>query len=263
MDYVELATRFNEAWNNRDASEALRLMHPQASYYDAFWQETCSDKHLAKFVRINIENDTRWYRDTGPVLPTPNGVVIRYVAFDMNDPAGLELLYNGATVFTMADDLIMTVSDYYCDPNPVDLIEIAQRAEGQHGRAAAVKRGLSAYSAGIIMRRLADIATDTEIIIDRDLTVTKLAEHADCSVMHLFHILEVIKDTSFLSFVDECRARYASTLITEKSQSHVRFDEVAEKAGFESIKAFNQAFVATFDLTADEYMQKFGVHEHK
>lgn len=259
MDYVDLATRFNEAWNNKEASEVLRLMHPQASYYDAFWQETCSDKHLAKFVRVNIENDSRWYRNSGPKVPTSNGVVIRYEAFDANDAAGVELLYNGATVFTMADNLIMTVSDYYCDPDPVGLREVAQRAEGQHGRVASVKRGLSAFSAGIIIRRLSEIATDTDIILDRSLTVTKLANHADCSVMHLFHILEDIKNTSFLKFVDECRARYASTLLTEKSRFEIRFDEIAEQSAFESIKSFNDAFYVTFNLSADEYMQKFGI----
>ena len=259
MNYEKLANRFNAAWNDRDASELLRLMHPQASYYDAFWQETCSDKHLAKFMRINIDSDSRWYRSKGSGIPTPNGVVIRYETFDENDLAGHELLYNGSMVFTFADNLIMTVSDYYCDPNPVGLVAIAQRAEGQHGRAASVERGLSAHFAGIISRRLAQAATDEDIILDRSLTVTKLAEHVDCSVMHLFHVLEEIKDTTFLNYVSECRARYASTLITEKSRSVVRFDEVAEQSGFESISAFNEAFLSTFGITADEYMEKFGL----
>ena len=54
------------------------------------------------------------------------------------------------------------------------------------------------------------------------------------------------------------RARHASTLMTDAADGDVRFDVIAEQCGFASIPEFLDAFQKTFDLTAGEYMEKFG-----
>jgi transcriptional regulator GlxA family with amidase domain len=185
-------------------------------------------------------------------------MIIRYTVFAGDDPERLAPLFNGAEVITMSDVLIMTVSDFYCDPNPVELNEIAALAEGQHGRVNVVQRGLSARTSSHIKRRLAELATDTKVILDTSLTVTKLADYADCTVMHLFHVLEELKNTTFLQYIAECRARYATTLMTDKADGDIRFDRFAEQSGFDSIKEFNEAFHSTFGISAHEYMEKFG-----
>ena len=257
MDRKELVDRYFVAWNQKNVSDLLRLMHPQASYYDAFWRETCSGRHLSKYFGTNLELDSRWYKPDDDIVITQNGIVIRYVAFDSDDPEGLTPLFNGAEVITLSDGLIMTVSDFYCDQNATDLIEIAALAEGQHGRANTVQRGLGTKVSGRINRRLSKLAKDMTVIRDPSLTVTKLADSVGCSVMHLFHVLEDQKDTTFLEFVNECRARYASTLLVETSNAEIRFDRIAEQSGFESVTEFNKEFQITFDISADEYMQKF------
>ena len=60
MDRDEIVNRYIEAWNQKDAPGLLRLMHPEASYYDAFWQESCSGIHLAKYFSTNFEFDKYW-----------------------------------------------------------------------------------------------------------------------------------------------------------------------------------------------------------
>ena len=257
MERKELVDRYFVAWNQKNVSGLLRLMHPQASYFDAFWGETCSGRHLSKYLDANFEMESRWYKPDDDLVTTQNGMVIRYVAFDSDDPEGLMPLFNGAEVFTLSDDLIMTIGDYYCDPSATDLIEIATLAEGQHGRANIVQRGLGTKISGRIKRRLSKQAKDMTVIRDPSLTVTKLADSVGCSVMHLFHVLEDQKDTTFLEFVNECRARYASTLLVETSNAEIRFDRIAEQSGFESVTEFNKEFQITFDISADEYMQKF------
>ena len=258
MDREKLAKRFFAAWNAKDVPELLRLMHPQASYYDAFWQESCSGRHLSKYFKTNFALDTRWYEPDDVIIPTPNGMIMRYTAFAGDDPERQAPLFNGAEVITMSDVLIMTVSDFYCDPNPVELNEIAVLAEGQHGRINVVQRGLGARSSSRIKRRLTELATDTTVILDTSLTVTKLADHADCTVMHLFHVLEELKNTTFLQYVAESRARYAATLMTDTADGDIRFDQIAEQSGFDSIKEFNEAFHSTFGISAHDYMDKFG-----
>ena len=257
MDREEIAKRYFSAWSEGDVPELLRIMHPHASYYDAFWQETCTGQHLSKYFSSNFKIDTRWYEQYDEIITTPNGMVVRYVAYDVDDPAGLSPLFNGAEVFTLADDLILTVSDYYCDPDPIGLIEIAKVADTHHRGVDSVARGLSAKASSHISRRLAELVAETTFFLDADLTVTKLAEQAGCSVMHLFHVLEDQKGTTFLDYVNECRCRYASTLLVDLAINDIRFDRIAEQAGFESIQDFRDAFQSTFGLTADEYIEKF------
>ena len=257
MDRDETVNRYFEAWNQKDAASLLRLMHPQASYYDAFWQETCSGKHLAKYFSTNFEFDRYSYRLSDEIIPSPNGVIARYKAFRSDDDLMRVPVFNGTDIFTMADGLIMTVSDYYCDPTPEALVEVSLLAEGQHGRANVIHRGLGTRTANHIKRQLAKVAADATVILDTSLSVTSLADQVGCTVMHLFHVLEEIQDTTFLDFVSSCRARHASTIMLDAADGDVRFDVIAEQCGFESVKELIDAFQKTFDLTAHEYMDKF------
>jgi len=258
MDREETVVRYLDAWNQKDTAGLLRLLHPQASYYDAFWQESCSGPHLAKYLSANFELDTYWYRLADEIIPTPNGVIARYEACHRDDDVGLTPVFNGADIFTLAEDLIMTVSDYYCDPTRSALIEAATLAAGQHARASEIHRGLGKKTTGHIKRKLAEIAADKTIILNPSLTVTSLAEHIDCTVIHLFHVLEKVQETTFIDFVNGCRARHASTIMIDAADGDVRFDVISEQCGFASIHEFLDAFQTTFDLTADEYMEKFG-----
>lgn len=257
MDRNELIDRYFLAWNQRNVSDLLRLMHPQASYYDSFWGETCSGKGLSKYFAANFELESHWYRPDDDFVITANGLAIRYNAFNCDDAEGLVPIFNGAEILTLSDGLIMTVSDMYCDPTPSDLIEVAALAEGRHGRANLVQRGLGAKSSNRIRRRLAQAAKEMTVFLDPSLTVTKLADFVGCSVMHLFHVLEEQKEATFLEFVSECRARYASTLLVEGSNGEIIFDQIAKQSGFESDTELDRALQTTFGIGADEYAQKF------
>ena len=257
MDREELARRYFDAWNQKNVSELLKIMHPQASYYDAFWGESCTGEGLSKYFGVCFAEDVYWYRPDDKIIPTQNGLIIRYVAFDRNDPEGLEPVLNGADVITISGELIMTISDYYCDPNPVNLTEVAMLAEKQHGRLNIGSLGLGAQTSGRIKRRLAELAAGMTVFLNPGLTVTQLSDHVGCSVMHLFHVLEEEKETTFLDFVNECRARHASTLLLDKSNGDIRFDRIAEQSGFKTITDFRNAFQSTFDISPDDYLQKF------
>ena len=257
MDREEIVERYFAAWNQKNVSELLKLMHPQASCFDAFWGETCSGHDLNKYFSADFEVDTRWYRPDDELIAIPNGLIVRYVAFDGNDHQGLAPLFNGAEVLTISDGLILTISDFYCDPDPVDLTEIAKRAETQHSRSNIGPLGLSARTSGRIKRRLAELADKTTVYLDPSLTVTRLADRLGCSVMHLFHVLEEEKGTTFLQFVSECRVRYATTLLADASDSTIDIRRIAEQSGFESVEEFNDAFLSIFGTSAGEYSQQF------
>jgi AraC-like DNA-binding protein len=235
----------------------MKITHPQASYYDAFWGETSSGSDMPKYLSADFENDTRWYKQDGEYLITLNGLVLRYIAYDEDDTEGVEPVYNGAEVLTFADGLIMTISDFYCDPEPVDLIEIAESVEKLHSRANIAPLGLSARTSGRIKKRLSELAAEQTVFLNPSLTVTQLADLVGCSVMHLFHVLEEEKGTSFDEFVNDSRVRYATTLLVEKSYSDLELRAVARASGFEAIGDFRDAFHATFGVTPEEYSRKF------
>ena len=256
MDREEVIEQYLAAWSKKDVPGLLKLMHPQASYYDAFWGEVCSGSDLSDYLENSFEYDAYTYKPDDELISTPNGLIVRYVAFEQNDTEEFVPIFNGAEVFTFSGDVIMTISDHYCDPNRIDLVEIASLAERQHSRAHIAPLGLSAKISSRIKHRLQTLATDMQTFLDPALTVAQLADHVGCSVMHLFHVLEEELESSFLQFAFECRARYAATLMAKMSSSHIEFDQIAKQSGFETVAEFQNAFQLTFGQSAAEYLQK-------
>ena len=257
IDRIKLAEQYTQAWNEQDVEGVLRLLHPQASYYDAFWDETSSGPDLKKYFKTEIETYPRWYRLEGGVIPTANGMISPYIAFDRSDRAGIEPLYNGVDIFTLSGDAILTISEHYCDPNQQDLVEIAALSEARHSRSHIAPLGLSLKTSGRIRRRLKRLAVNSTVYLNPSLTVTQLADRVDCSVMHLFHVLEEVMDTTFVNFVNECRCRHASSLLLDIQEPGTRLDRIAEESGFATVQDFREAFRATFGLSPAEYLESF------
>jgi len=257
LDREEIVKEYLIAWDTRDVPRLMRLLHPQASWYDALWGETCSGPDLPQYIQGVFDIEKYWYKADDDVVHTPNAVVIRYAAFARTDTAGAEPVFTGAEILTLSDGLIMTVSDFYCDPNRDDLVEIASFVERQHAQANVAPLGLSARTSGKIKRRLSELKTEMTVFCDPSLTVGQLADHVGCSVMHLFHVLEEEMEVSFLQFTLECRVRYASTLLTDKANSEAGLDQIAQQAGFETTAELRNAFRLTFGMSAKDYVKKF------
>ena len=257
MERAELAEKYFDTWNRRDPEALLALLHPQASYLDAFWGEACSGPDLHKFIKSELETEGRWYRLDPEIIPTRAGMIAPYVVFDADDTAGINPLFNGVEIITVAKGLIRTITDHYCDTSIENLVAVADGTEVRHTSSAAMVGGLSTRELSRIKRQLRELAAGTGIYLDPSLTVTRLADHIGCSVMHLFHVLEIEMETTFAAFVRECRARYASRLLVDEPGRDKRFDEIAADCGFESIQEFRSAFSSTFGLEPDDYMAQF------
>lgn len=254
---LDLAKRYNDAWNARDVAAVLRIYHPEGSYYDAFWGERCSGKDLASYFKVSFEVDTRWYRPVGDTLLTPNGFVHRYDAFDVTDTEGITPVFRGADIVTTADGLILTVSSFYVDLDPVDLIEVAKTTESRHAASDVAPLGMSVRTAARIKRKLAELADTTDTFLSPDLTVTHLADKLGCNYMHLFHVLEEEFGTSFTNYVNECRVRYATNVIVEGIDPTDDFGPLSKECGFDSVDEFEQAFERTFNMSPADYAKRF------
>jgi AraC-like DNA-binding protein len=158
----------------------------------------------------------------------------------------------------MSKGLIKSISDHYCDPAATELIEMSGLVSAQHVKNNVVPLVLSARASGRNKRRLAASANKADVFLDPTLTVTQLADHVDCSIMHLFHVLKEDKKTSFVDFGNECRTRYATTLLLDGASSNIHFDHVAEKADFGFTSEFCDAFDPTFGDGPEAHMEHFG-----
>lgn len=257
MDRQELADRYVAGWNEKKTRDILRLMHPQGTYHDTFWGETVSSDDLPAYLNACFSAECRFYRVDSDVVPTQDGMVVPYTAFNCDDDELSMPLFNGAEIFTIADGLIKTVTDFYCDPNPLDLIAVANDAPKRHTRAMIVPLGLSARNSSQIKRKLADLMSDMTVLRNPKLTVTTLAEHIGCSVMHLFHVLEQEKKTTFVDFLAESRARYATSLLLDSPGTDLDLRRIAKQSGFATLQEFNHAFATTFSMSAEHYLQQF------
>ena len=257
VNRADLAKRFVKAWSQKDLSAMLDLMHRHASYHDAFWGETCSGIDLEKYLATNLEEETSWYRIDGEPVPTCNGIIIRYTAFNQSDPEGTVPVYSGAEIFTYSGDLILTISDYYCAPSADELIAVAALAERQHCQSYVAKNGLGARTSSCIKQTLRDLVFNSTVYIDPAITVTKLADCVGCSVMHLFHVLEEEMDITFLVFVNQCRSRYASKLLMNTCDIDANIEQIAETSGFKDVSEFRHKFRNTFGMDPEKYINKF------
>lgn len=258
-DIDELIARYLDAWERADVPALMKLLHPQASYFDAFWVELCSGRDLGKYFAENFATETRRYVVTEEPIVTADGFIIRYHAFKKHDSDGKEPIFNGAEIVELRDGLIVSISDIYCDPEPQELIELAGILRNNQGDTHIAEIGLSARVSARIKRRLTELAENSTIYRDPLLTVTMLADRIGCTVMHLFHVLEVEKGTTFQKFVNERRVRHSTTLLSSAVIDDADIERTAEECGFESADDYREAFRLTFSMSPEDYARRFSL----
>ena len=259
LDIDVIIARYLDAWAREDVPALMKLLHPKAVYFDAYWVEVCSGKDLGKYFAENFATETRRYEITEEPILTPDGFIIRSVAYKKHDVDGLNPLFNCAEIVRLADGLIVAINDIYCDPNPQELLELADELRDHQGKTQIAEIGLSARVSARIKRRLSELADQSTIYRDPLLTVTMLADRVGCSVMHLFHVLEVEKGTTFQKYVNECRVRYSTGLLSSAVPDNADIEQIAEESGFGTSDEFHDAFRETFSMSPEEYARRFSL----
>lgn len=199
MTQTNLVQQFISAWNQRDVDAVLALMHDGAAIYDAFWLEACVGKNIRQYLLNGFEDEPFFYALVGDVINTEAGVAYRYSAHSSN-PAGDEnFVYEGAVALTLRDNLILTMSDFYCSPDQNDLAEVAQLVSERHGVPRIADRGFSAYRRMRLRNFLADLVNpDTETTHSAK-TITEVADEIGCSTHQLLNAFDAQFGTQFES----------------------------------------------------------------
>jgi ketosteroid isomerase-like protein len=210
VEFDELVERYIDAWSRGDVDGVLALMHEGGAYYDAFWRETCVGSDLAMYLQGTIVEEPYSYQQVGDLIITGSGVVYRYSAHDQANSKYGEEIYSGAEVLTIRDGKILTVSDFYCNPERSALLEVAALDSKCHGEPKYATSGLSAIRFLHIKRRLSALMNRDDFSVNPMLTDEQLAGEVGCSVDELFHVVNINSRAELYSFLEQRRASYAS-----------------------------------------------------
>lgn len=250
MDMEKLVENYIDAWNQQDITGILELMHSGAAIYDAFWMETCVGKDLPRYLQDGMEEENHYYQRIGEVIAVDSGVAFQYSAHERSNPTIGPVVYYGAEVLIVLDNKIVTVSDYYCNPDRTALEEVAELAAKRHGLASHTKSGLGAMKALRIKAALSTAIEHDKTYRDSSLTLSRLAEKIGCPVDYLSQVIEDEFGADFDAFLMNHRIRYARALLQKNPDDP---SHVASKAGFKSLEEFYEAFSSFFGTTVKEF----------
>lgn len=210
MESEELVERYISAWNRRDADGVLALMHTGAAYYDAFWRETCVGRDLTEYFHISFAEEAYSYQQAGEAIITDSGAIVRYNAHEWTDSGPGKVVFSGAEVLAVQDGKILTVSDFYCNPDREALLQLASLESERHGQPKYAASGLSAIRYLRIKRKLSELMNQDEFCLNPMLTDTQLADRIGCSVEQLFQVMSVESQAEYYEVLEQHIARHAT-----------------------------------------------------
>jgi hypothetical protein len=213
MKRRELVERYLDAWNRRDVAAVLELFHPGAAVYDALWRESCAGQFLPKYIQDGLEEDEYWYELTDELIYFDEGVIYRYAGYEWDGSQIGEKRFEGAEVMTVVNSRILTLSNYYYDPDPKVLMEVAKLSISRHGEPTYVRAASSGYKQVHVKHRLLHMMASDNIAVDRTLSVAGLAEKVGCNVDDLLRLVEEEFGTEIKDYVGREHTRYAVELL--------------------------------------------------
>jgi len=253
VNLQELADTYVEAWNHGDVDLILSLMHEGVSIYDAFWRETCVGQDVPQYLRDIFDEENFFYERIGAPIATEDGIIIRYAAHERNGSEIGAISHTGADVITLRDGKILTVSDFYCEPDIESLKEVARLAARRHGETRYANAGISALKSWLVREQLLELITENEIYRDPDLTLAEAANRINCSTQQLNEIVSTEFKLDFDSLIDFYRVNHARNLLLRTTSAPNFMLSIATQSGFNSLDAFYDAFARSFGMTPREY----------
>ena len=249
MDPEKLVESYVSACNRQDIDGLLEIMHEGFAHYDAFWMETCVGRDAVQYFRDSFDKDQYLLQRVGKVIVIDDCVSFRYNAHAPTDPEFVRALFNGAVVFNVHDDKLMTVSDFYCDTDQYSLQEVTKLVARRHGLPKYAASGLSAYKASLYRKQLSTLMQDEKVYLDPELTLSQLASQIGCSMDHMSQLINTEFGTDFHILMKERRLRLARDLLLEESDDPNYAYRVAARAGFQSFEDFADSFKEMFGMT--------------
>lgn len=256
MDIERIVDDYNDAWNRRDIARLRQLIDKRARYYDAFWMEYSYGGNLSSYLLSWLEEEHCWYERVSDISAVDGSFVYRYVARERTPSGAGSEIYSGAEVISLRDGKIISISDFYCNPDPLALEEIARLTKKYHGEIRHAQSGLGALRSMRYKRHLITLIEEDRVFLDKGLTQIGLARQLVCSVDHLLQVIADTFGTNFHNLVDGHRVRFARKLIRDNSNDPERLPQIADQSGFSSVEELNAAFRRITGELPLQYIEK-------
>jgi len=213
VDWEDFIDKYLSLFNEHDVDGLLDLMHPGVAFYDAFWGETCVGSDMRQYLEDWFAVDQYQYSKFGEIVVSDDGAAFRYNAVDVNRQNLAEGVFNGAEVLTAKHGRLVTISDYYFDPNAEALEEVISLSGLRHGQSKYATNGFSAARKSGIRRKIQAMVDTSQLYLDADLTVHELAETIGCTPGQLIALATGNGDTDSEAMDDELLAWPATRII--------------------------------------------------
>lgn len=243
VQFESLIDEYVRAWNAKDVERVLKLLDKRATYYDALWMEYVPSRELPGYIRSCFDEEDLRYARVGDVVSIAGNVAYyRYAAYRRNDDGSDSLSFHGAEVFSFRQDRMVAISDFYCDPEPDTLAEIARLSAQYHGETRRVEAGLGGLKALRFRRRLMRFLEKDRVYLAPELTQLQLATLIDCSGSQLAQLIDDEFGTDFRNCIEQYRVKHAKMLLRQSVDDEPDFAGVARCSGFRSLDHFRNAF---------------------
>lgn len=254
MDFVQLVHDYLGAWNQQDVAGVLSLCARNAYFFDTYWMERCPNEQLADYFRECFEESGYWYQLVGDPIELADGVAFRYTAHAVQDGQVGPSIYDGAEMLLVRGRKIVSMTDYYWNPDPASLAQVASMTKGRRGRPRVIRDGLPGRRASRFSDGMAKLLDGEKLFLDPNLTLSQVADRLGCPVKQLTEVISTCYGSNFYSVLDEHRASYARQLLLEKSDDPDYLHRVAAEAGFRSVEKLNFSFKKYFDVSPAEFL---------
>lgn len=88
---------------------------------------------------------------------------------------------------------------------------------------------------------------------DKEYSAKQLADDLKTNTRYISAVVSVCFGMNYTSFVNNCRVKYAKTLLSNKKFAKLRMDEISEMAGFSNRQSFYAAFYKFTGITPRQY----------
>lgn len=88
---------------------------------------------------------------------------------------------------------------------------------------------------------------------DKDYSAKQLAIDLNTNTRYISAVVSMCFGMNYTSFVNNCRIKYAKTLLANKKFAKVRMDEISDMAGFSNRQSFYASFYKFTGITPRQY----------
>lgn len=119
-----------------------------------------------------------------------------------------------------------------------------------------LRSSLNGEKAEKYLQNLRSVMTEKSIYLDRDMSLSKLADELGISIHHLSQIINEKLATNFYNFINSYRIKEAENRLKDPGNSHLSIASIGFDVGFHSLSAFNAAFKKITGVTPSHYRSR-------